>query len=309
MLNGLLAAMIFVTMGLAINKLQRGGDDEKTIYAVLTALTLLAQLKNKMTALNNTNLSMMQSFGRYAANHLKDVAEFKPPPAGRFRVCADDRWCATTLEFRDVHFIYPRTTRPILSGFSWRIGPRGVYCLRAPSGSGKSTLAKLVVREFEPTRGSIVINGRDIRKLDINNLRSSVELINQDQGFLERSIREVLCFGQKDECQTAERTQQMWESMKEMFEGLSLDDSVGANGNKLSTGMKAMLRFNAALLSDASVIICDEPTNGLSPEYKQRVLKTITEMGINKTVLLITHDGETVSIAQEVKELLPQHSR
>ena len=302
-LNGILIAAIFITMALAIRKLGGSGNVEKITFAVMTCVTLVGKLKTKMSAITNTNLSMVQSFGEYSANHLADVAEYVAPPAGRFSVCADSNWCATTLEFRDVGFTYAGTSRPVFQHFSWKIGPRGVYCLRAPSGSGKSTLAKIVLRVFDPTEGAILLNDKDIRTVAINDLRSKVVLLNQEINFLERTIREILCFGMGDKCPSDTKTQQVWDSMKDMFEGLTLDSNIGSDGNKLSTGMKAMLRFNAALLSNASVIICDEPTNGLSPMYKQQVLQVIQDMAINKCVLLITHDQATADIAQDISHL------
>jgi ABC-type multidrug transport system fused ATPase/permease subunit len=305
-LNGMLAAMVMVTMALAIRKLGAGGkDSEAVVFSVLTALSLMVKLQAKMTALNNTNLAMVQSVGRYDANVLAEVVNYKAPPPGRFRVCGGAEWCSTTLEFRDVRFAYAGTSRAVIDGFSWKIGPRGVFCLRAPSGSGKTTLTNLVLRMFEPTQGSILLNGKDVRTLDINDLRRSVVLLNQDQGFLQRTIREILCFGLGDACPTEEATLAVWDDMKEMFDGLTLDSNVGSNGNKLSTGMKTMLRFNAVLLSRASVVICDEPTNGLSPVYKSKVLQVIRDLALNKMVLLITHDHDTAAIAQEIRELVP----
>jgi ABC-type multidrug transport system fused ATPase/permease subunit len=301
-LNAVLAAAVFATMALAINKLGGGGGD-KTVHAVLTALSLMAKLQSKMTALNNTNLSMIQSLGRYRANHMAEVDGFEPPPNGTLPVCATGGWCDVELQFQNVTFTYPKASKPVVRNFSWTIGPRGVYCLRAPSGSGKTTLASLVLRLFDVQGGSIRLNGTDIRRIDLADLRANVEFLN-DRPFMERPVREILCYGMGAECLNSARLEQAWEDMREMFDGLELDDSVGPNGgNRLSTGMKAVLRFNAALLSDTPVIICDEPTNGLSPEYKTRVLQSIRDLGINKTVLLITHDAETAAVAREIREV------
>jgi ABC-type multidrug transport system fused ATPase/permease subunit len=301
-LNGILATAVFATMALAINKLGDGATD-KSIHAVLTALSLMAKLQNKMTALNNTNLSMVQNLGKYAANHMAEVDGFQAPENGVLPVCATGGWCDVELRFSDVTFTYPGASKPIIKNFSWAIGPRGVYCLRAPSGSGKSTLAKLVLRIFDVDSGAIKLNGMDVRKIDLNDLRKNVVLLN-DSPFLDRTVREILCYGMGDTCASSARMEKVWkDNMEHMFEGLTLDDRVGPAGNRLSTGMGAMLRFNAALLTDTPLVIVDEPTNGLSPKYKAQVLQTLKELGLSKTVLLITHDDATCGISRDVMAL------
>ena len=305
-LNGILSAAVFVTMALAIYKLKGvdasgSASSDTTIHAVLTALSLMAKLQAKMSSLNGTNLTTIQSLGRYDANHLASVADYKAPPNGFLPVCASGDWCDVQIQFKNVSFKYPQSSKYVIKNFNWSIGPRGVYCLRAPSGSGKSTLAQLILRLYDVTSGSIEINGLNSKKINLNDLRSQIKLLN-DKTLFERSIRENLCYGSPDQCSNA-KIEQIWNEMKDMFDGFSLNDSVGPDGSYLSTGMKAMLRFNQALLSDSSVVICDEPTNGLSPEYKARVLETIQHIGINKTVLMITHDAETATIARETKDV------
>ena len=306
-LNAILLVGVFATMAIAVNQLgQEGEVGEKTVHTVLTALSLMAKLQAKTTSFSNTNLSIVQSFGQAEANYLQEVDQFQKPEPGTESVCPSlqQPWCEVEVRFENVSFRYKKSQRYTIRNFNWTVGPRGIYCLRAPSGSGKSTLAMLLVRNVPVTSGNIFVNNKKLESIQLQDLREKIFLLD-NESLMQKTIQDILLYGAPNQDEkTMQKMQQLWtDEIKDMFGEFKLDTNVGPDGKKLSKGMKAILKFYSAVLNDKPFIIADEPSDGLSPEYKAKVLNAIKEMALTKTVLLITHDAETAKIAHHVKEV------
>jgi ABC-type multidrug transport system fused ATPase/permease subunit len=200
-----------------------------------------------------------------------------------------------------VSFKYPGTSRPVLSGFSWAFGPGGVHVLCAKSGSGKTTVACLLLRLYHPDAGTIRINGVPLRDVAEDSLRTAVIFSNQDMGLLDRTIREVCLYGTTA---TEQDLARVWDTFKDCFQGLGLDDRIGLSGDRMSTGMKQVIRLTNVRLSNAPCVVLDEPFSGLDAENRAAAIALVQDMAANgRTVFLITHEADVVLLADTATHL------
>jgi ABC-type multidrug transport system fused ATPase/permease subunit len=301
MLVAFLVVLAFVVMYLAIDKLRKG---PAVVTAVLTALSLMATLRAKMSSISTANLNVVTEFGRYNANVLDSVQSMVKTDGTRL-ICEGvegGKPCDVKISFQNVGFTYPDTTRPIIKGFTWSIGP-GLNVLRAKSGCGKTTLATILMRLHDATEGDILINGIPIGDIQVENVREVIEFSNQDLKLFSRSLREICMYGTSA---TEAELQSVWSIFKGTFVGVDLGENVGLAGGRMSTGMKQILRLANIILGDKRVVILDEPCSGLDPINKKTALNLLKAMGSSgKTVLLITHNAEVAKIGQNVYEMKP----
>lgn len=303
MLVAFIVVLAFVVMWLAIDKLSQG---PAVVTSVLTALSLMATLRTKMTSISTANLNVVTEFGKYNANVLDSVQSMAKTDGTRL-ICEsgesnDGVACRVKIDFNSVGFTYPGTERPIIKDFTWSIGP-GLNVLRAKSGCGKTTLAKIMMRLYDVTEGSITVNNIPIGDIQVDNVRKNFVFSNQDMGLFSRSLREICTYGTSA---TEAELQEVWSMFQDSFTGVSLDDNIGLAGGRMSTGMKQILRLANILLSATPVVLLDEPCSGLDPKNTRTVLKLLKALGSKgKTVLLITHDQRVASIGQNVYKMEP----
>ena len=310
MFVGFIIVLAFVVMWLALSKLGKKSknDNKGAVTAVLTALSLMATLRTKMSSITTANLNVVTEFGRYNANVLESVQSMakldgtqilcSPENHGRTEGTA----CRLFLDFEDVSFAYPGSQRQIIQNFNWSIGP-GINVLKAKSGCGKTTLAKIIMRLFDPSSGTIRINGINIQDIQVDSIRKNIVFSNQDMGLFNRTLREICLYGTDA---TEQELQEVWSMFQDSFRDVSLDDRVGLSGGRMSTGMKQILRIANLLLSQTPCALIDEPCAGLDPKNKKTVLRLIKQLGKKKkTVLLITHDAEVTRYGNNVYYMEP----
>lgn len=305
-INLVVAIGIFIIMYIAIKKLGTGVAP----VAVLTALSLMATLRSKLVGFSATNI---QAIGEYARGNANNLEELKPSNQTPNQTNQTNqkifklkkaplllRQTNDKIEFRNVSFSYANDNKPVIQNFSWKLQPNKINVLRANSGRGKSTLAKLLLRLYEIDSGEIIMNRVNIEDIPHKQLRQKLCFINQDMQMLNRTIKEVIMYGNTNE--KLSEMHKLWQSVKPYFKKQTLSSSVGRNGNNLSSGQKQSLRIINAMLSDADVLILDEPCSGLNEELKNWVKERILNAKKNKTIWLITHNDELASaLADHIK--------
>ena len=310
MFVGFIVVLAFVVMWMALSKLGDGEKEKGPVTAVLTALSLMATLRVKMSSLSTANLNVVTEYGRYNANVLDSVQSMAKVD-GTKEICTGvdaglkGVACEINLDFEDVSFTYPGSLREIIQDFNWSIGP-GINVLKAKSGCGKTTLAKIIMRLFDPSSGTIRINGIPIQDVQVDSVRKNFVFSNQDMGLFNRTLREICLYGTDA---TEKELQEVWSMFEDSFKGITLDDRVGLSGGRMSTGMKQILRIANLLLSKTPCALIDEPCAGLDPKNKKIVLRLIQELGKKrKTVMLITHDAEVTRYGKNVYHMEPPTS-
>jgi ABC-type multidrug transport system fused ATPase/permease subunit len=203
---------------------------------------------------------------------------------------------AGAIAFDNVSFDYG-DGHPVLKDLTFSISPGQRVAIVGASGAGKSTLSALILRFYDPTAGSISIDGVDLRKYRCKSLRREIGIVLQDSLLLGSTIRENIRYGKVDataeEIEAAARAAHADEFIRKLKEGY--DSVVGERGARLSGGQQRRLGIARALIRNAPILILDEPMSGLDVESEAKVRVALANLMAGKTCILITHDlGATI---------------
>ncbi len=206
------------------------------------------------------------------------------------------------LRFQDVWFRYEESLPWALQEVELQIPPGEVVALVGPSGAGKSTLAGLVSRFWDPTRGSITLDGIDLRQLKLADLRSAVGIVPQEPMLFGTTIEENIAYGRdgatRAEIETVARAAHAAEFVESLPKGY--ESLVGERGVKLSVGQRQRISIARALLKDPEILILDEATSSLDTESERLVEEAFEQLMEGRTTLIIAHRLSTVQRADRV---------
>ena len=200
------------------------------------------------------------------------------------------------IEFRDVDFKYPDGDEYVLENFNLKIPFGSNIAIVGETGAGKSTLVNLVCRFFEPTRGQVLIDGRDARERSQLWLHSAIGYVLQTPHLFSGTVRENLLYGNPNA--TEEQIAQALElvSATEVVNRMEkgLDSDVGEGGDMLSTGEKQLISFARAILADPRILVLDEATASVDTLTEQKIQSAIETIISGRTSLVIAHRLSTV---------------
>lgn len=211
-----------------------------------------------------------------------------PQPPGDFRL-------------QDVHFGY-LPGQPILNGIDLTIGRGETLGIAGPTGSGKTTLIKLLLRLYDPDKGSISLGDVDLREADLQQLRRQIALVSQDVYLFHGSIAENLAYGSPQaDAATLERAAQQ-AHLHDFIAGLpqGYETIVGERGIRLSGGQRQRLSLARAILKDAPVIILDEATSAVDTETERAIQEQLQLLTRDRTAIIIAHRLSTIRQADRI---------
>jgi len=195
------------------------------------------------------------------------------------------------VTFESVGFAYEHG-QPTLEGIEFKAQPGQRVVVVGPSGSGKSTLVSLILRLYDPRRGRVMIDGRDIREFTLESLRSQISVVLQDNILFAVSVRDNIAFAAPgagfEEIEQAARLANAHEFVTALPKGY--DTIVGERGVTLSHGQRQRIAIARAAIRKAPILILDEPTTGLDKKNEQAVLEALRRLNQGPTTFLITHD-------------------
>ena len=206
------------------------------------------------------------------------------------------------IAFRDVTFRYPDGEETVLEHFSLEIPFGTRLAIVGETGAGKSTLANLVCRFYEPTEGTLLIDGRDARDRSQLWLHSAIGYVLQTPHLFSGTVRENLLMGNPDATEEQILAAIRTVSAQEVIERLEkrLDTDVGEGGDLLSTGEKQLISFARAILADPRILILDEATASVDTMTEEKIQAAMESVTAGRTCIMIAHRLSTVRNADMI---------
>ncbi|KAF5735037.1 P-glycoprotein [Tripterygium wilfordii] len=207
------------------------------------------------------------------------------------------------IELKNVCFSYP--SRPdvlIFNNFSLNIPSGKIVALVGGSGSGKSTVISLIERFYEPLSGRILLDGSDIRELDLKWLRQQIGLVNQEPALFATSIRENILYGKDDATlEEINRAAKLSEAMS-FINNLPdrFETQVGERGIQLSGGQKQRIAISRAIVKNPSILLLDEATSALDAESEKSVQEALDRAMVGRTTVVVAHRLSTIRNADVI---------
>jgi ABC-type multidrug transport system fused ATPase/permease subunit len=171
-----------------------------------------------------------------------------------------------------------------------------------PTGAGKSSLVSLIPRFFDPRRGRVLIDGRDVRSMQLRSLRAQISIVLQEPILFEGTIRENIAYGRPgagdDEVLAAARAALVDRFVDHLPDGY--DTVIGERGGTLSGGERQRVSIARALVRDAPILILDEPTSGLDPTSEHILIEALSNLIAGRTTFVIAHRMSTIVSADRV---------
>ena len=213
-----------------------------------------------------------------------------------------------TIEFRDVTFRYPGTQKDVLKNVSFTIHPGQTLALVGLNGAGKTTLIKLLTRLYDPTSGSILLDGKDLKSYDVKSLYQTFGIIFQDFGKYALSVKENIELGDIHKAESMEnveyaaRQSTAGDYIEKLPDGYNtpLMRIFEHNGLELSIGQWQKLAIARAFYADSDIMILDEPTASLDPMAEQEIFNQFDQLRNNKTTVFVSHRLSSATIADNI---------
>ncbi len=268
-------------------------NSEINLAQALTVCTASFLLFNGLKQLEVSSILLVKNPEHL--NYLEEVLDIPKLSDGNLtEVPAND------IKFENVNFAYD--TKNVINDLSFEIKDGYKTAIVGPSGSGKTTIINLISRFYDVDSGAIKIGGNNIKDYEIDTLLKELSLVFQDVYLFNDSIKNNIKFAKPsatdEEIIDVAKKAMCHDFIMEMPDGY--ETIVAEGGNTLSGGQKQRISIARALLKDASIILLDEATSSVDPENEYEIMKAITELTKNKTVISIAHRLSTVKEADQI---------
>lgn len=294
---------VFMVLGLTLAATLGG---QITLGHFITTLTVSSMAYSELEPISN----LAEIFARRYASMMRLHQFFQKPPGvdsanllqSNFTLSTSNNYRFTgKVEFCQVNFGYD-SNRLVLQKINLLIEPYQTVALVGRSGSGKSTLVKLLFRYFEPTEGRILIDGEDIRNLDITAYRRRLAIVHQDVDIFNGTLLDNLKYGNPnatfEQVQEACQIARLDEVIQQMPQGYYT--LVGERGVRLSGGQRQRMGIARALLVDPDILIFDEATSSLDYESERAIQRAMANILGTRTTIIIAHRLSTVREADKI---------
>jgi ATP-binding cassette subfamily B protein len=291
-LAGLAIAMVVVYGGYRVIY---GHAQPGNFFAFITALLLATEPAKRVARLHVDISSSLLGVGMLFEFLDQKTPEDEPAGMPELKITQG------RVEFEDVEFFY-RPGELVLNKLNLVAEPGETTALVGRSGGGKSTAMSMILRFYEPTAGTLVIDGQDISKYSRRSLRSQIGYVGQDSFLFKGSIRDNIGFGRpgasEEEIVAAAKAAFAHDFIMSFERGY--DSPVGEQGMQLSGGQRQRISIARAFLKDAPLILLDEATSALDTESERAVQEALKTLCAGRTTLVIAHRLTTVANAERI---------
>jgi len=291
-------AIIYLAAGLPVTA------GVMTIGTLIAFTTLQNSLFRPVTGLLSTGVSVISSLALFARifEYLDLPVDIDEPASP---VDFDPAAISGHVVLEQVSFTYPGADREAVSGVDLDVPAGSTLALVGETGSGKTTLASLISRLYDPTGGSVRIDGIDIRDMRLADLAAIVGVVSQETYLLHTTVRENLRYVRPEatdaEIEDAARAAQIHDLIAGLPDGY--DTMVGSRGHRFSGGEKQRIAIARTLLRDPRVLVLDEATSALDTDTERAVQKAFDALSRGRTTITIAHRLSTVRNADQIAVL------
>lgn len=268
--------------------------------SMILAIVIIASSFGPVVALSNLSNTLLQTFA--SAERLFDLMDEEPQVV---EVFSGEEVACDLISYKDVEFSYENRDKRVFNKASINIEKGDKIALIGESGIGKSTFVKLLMRFWDVNNGDIKINNKSIKEINTNSLRSSQTLVSQETYLFSESILDNIKLGNKnatkEEVIEAAKKASIHKFIKTLPNGYNT--KVSELGGNLSAGERQRIGLARAFLRDSEVLILDEPTSNLDTLNEGKILKSIKENCIDKTIVLISHRKSTTAVCDKTYKL------
>ena len=270
-------------------------SSEDFLRFILLLFSLFQPLKNLTNVVNELQNGLASADRVFAIMDIKsDIQDVDN--------AAEVNDLKNTLSFDNVSFSYGDEKDKVLNNINFQINKGEILALVGPSGAGKSTLVDLIPRFYDTLSGSIKIDGKDIKELKINSLRSLMGIVTQETFLFDDSVKANIAYGVEnisdDKIKDAAIAANAHEFIKELPDGYNT--IIGERGVSLSGGQKQRIAIARAIVKNPPILILDEATSSLDSESEKHVQSAIENLMSERTVFVIAHRLSTVHNANKI---------
>jgi ATP-binding cassette subfamily B protein len=205
------------------------------------------------------------------------------------------------IVLQDVSFGY-QPDRLVLKNISLEVPAGKTFGIAGSTGGGKTTLIKLLLRLYDVSSGDILLDGIDVRKVDLHDLRQKISLVTQEVYLFHGTIRENIAYGVPDADEAAIQAAAQQAQLHDFILQLpdQYDSLIGERGIKLSGGQRQRLSIARAILKNAPILILDEATSAVDTETERAIQESLRDLTRNKTAIIIAHRLSTIRNADQI---------
>jgi len=273
-------------------------EGQLTVGSILVFISYLGSLYGPLESLMYTSMTINAAAGsgRRVMEILDTEQEVESYPGA-----PDLSSVQGHIRFENVSFGY-ETDRLILEDISFETLPGQTVAIVGATGAGKSTLVSLVPRFFDPWQGTVSIDGRDIRDVELKSLRNNIGIVLQEPFLFPLTIAENIAYGRPEATRKQIEEAAQAANAHQFIERLSkgYDTIIGERGATLSGGERQRLSIARALLKDAPILILDEPTSALDAQTENLLLEALERLMKGRTTFIIAHRLSTIRKADQI---------
>ncbi|MGO9095408.1 MAG: ABC transporter ATP-binding protein [Bryobacteraceae bacterium] len=291
------AVTIVVLLGYARDQIKSGAMDLKGFTSFMTALLMLFEPVKRLTGIY-TIFQQALGASQKVFEYMTQEEDIRSKPGAK-RLERFEK----SIVFDDVSFRYPGSPDGfLLHSITMEVKAGEIVALVGPSGAGKTTLVNLAPRFQDVTEGRVLVDGVDVRDLEVASLRAQIGIVAQDTFLFNDSAANNIRYGKRDA--TAEMVRQAARDAlaEEFIQALpeGYDTPIGERGVKLSGGQRQRIAIARALLKNAPILILDEATSHLDTESELLVQRALGNLMTGRTVIVIAHRLSTVRRADKI---------